>query len=56
MTRHSVIPPAADLPNMPANICTANICTASICTASIFAAGVFAGGVFAWPHHMKNDV
>jgi hypothetical protein len=51
MTRHSVIPPAADLPNMPANICTANICTASICTASIFAAGVFAG-----PHHMKNDV
>lgn len=46
MTRHSVIPPAADLPNMPANICTANICTASI-----FAAGVFAG-----PHHMKNDV
>ena len=46
MTRHSVIPPAADLPNMPANICTANIYTASI-----FAAGVFAG-----PHHMKNDV
>ena len=41
MTRHSVVPPAADLPNMPANICTA----------SIFAAGVFAG-----PHHMKNDV
>ena len=51
MTRHSVIPPAADLPNMPANICTA-----SICTASIFAAGVFAAGVFAGPHHMKNDV
>jgi hypothetical protein len=51
MTRHSVIPPAADLPNMPANICTANICTASI-----FAAGVFAAGVFAGPHHMKNDV
>ncbi len=51
MTRHSVIPPAADLPNMPANICTANICTANIYTASIFAAGVFAG-----PHHMKNDV
>ena len=46
MTRHSVVPPAADLPNMPANICTANICTANI-----FAAGVFAG-----PHHMKNDV
>ena len=46
MTRHSVIPPAADLPNMPANICTANIYTASI-----FAAGVFAG-----PHHMENDV
>jgi hypothetical protein len=56
MTRHSVIPPAADLPNMPANICTANICTANICTASIFAAGVFAAGVFAGPHHMKNDV
>ena len=51
MTRHSVIPPAADLPNMPANICTANIYTANIYTASIFAAGVFAG-----PHHMKNDV
>jgi hypothetical protein len=51
MTRHSVIPPAADLPNMPANICTANTCTASI-----FAAGVFAAGVFAGPHHMKNDV
>ena len=46
MTLHSVIPPAADLPNMPTNICTA----------SIFAAGVFAAGVFAGPHHMKNDV
>ncbi len=46
MTRHSVVPPAADLPNMPANIRTA----------SIFAAGVFAAGVFAEPHHMKNDV
>ena len=56
MTRHSVIPPAADLPNMPANICTANICTASIFAAGVFAAGVFAAGVFAGPHHMKNDV
>ena len=56
MTRHSVIPPAADLPNMPANICTASICTASIFAAGVFAAGVFAAGVFAGPHHMKNDV
>ena len=41
MTWHSIVPPAADLPNMPTNICTA---------------GIFAAGVFAGPHHMKNDV
>ena len=56
MTRHSVIPPAADLPNMPANIYTASIYTASIYTANIYTASIFAAGVFAGPHHMKNDV